>query len=781
MRHFFIIPTLSCDASCQYCFTRRINSPIMSRETFLESLRLVENLGRETDAGDLDLCFHGGEPLLAGFDFYKQALPAIRKNLGQSVRLSLQSNLWNLTDDFCKLFFDYQVRVGTSLDGPEQVNDRQRGPGYFKKTMEGIHLLHKHGMNTGCIAAFTSHSAAKVNEVFEFFLKNTLSFSVHCAVKPIQYNGDQKLFLSAEGFERVLIQLLDLYLENANKIRISTLDDMIKNIAREKSGLCTFSRCIGNYIAVSSEGGIYPCNRFAGMKEFSFGCLDTIHSFSDIERSGAWGRLMDWQSRIDKECRDCFYKAICHGGCPYAGHSTNQREPARDPLCRAYRGVYQHILDQGTADFFSEPYQGSPAGSIKKIGKSSFFRKTTLLRMMGDFPHPYDCSRASKEILAAALFGITDDIDLVANTFVSLGLTTSGQRALHALQGMYRRLKKPACNPNNLYLHVTERCNLPCTHCYAPVKNSEEAVHFPFPLVPGVIIQAKEAGFRKVVITGGEPLLYPGLKLLLSELIKLRKSYKLPILVLRTNLTPGLDKETVQLLENAFDQVVVSLDGSEEYHDRRRGRGTYRKTISNIELFNPDVLGKKVGISSVFSSNDLDSAAVKKEQESVEQVKERYNLNHTRFQSLLPLGRAKSYHLRRLPVSKIGIEEWIQNQYIPRPSCGLGQVLMICPDGNVYPCHVFMNRDHLIGNVMEQSILDLMHGETCTQLRTRGVDSDMKCKACRVRYVCGGTCRAWAGQDCNDLFERARFLVQCALDTLDISRQDIRKYVNAKW
>jgi len=129
---------------------------------------------------------------------------------------------------FANSFLTTRSGSVTSLDGPEQVNDRQRGPGYFKKTMEGIHLLHKHGMNTGCIAAFTSHSAAKVNEVFEFFLKNTLSFSVHCAVKPIQYNGDQKLFLSAEGFERVLIQLLDLYLENANKIRISTLDDMIQ-------------------------------------------------------------------------------------------------------------------------------------------------------------------------------------------------------------------------------------------------------------------------------------------------------------------------------------------------------------------------------------------------------------------------------------------------------------------------------------------------------------------------------------------------------------------------
>ena len=87
----------------------------------------------------LEITFHGGEPLIPGIDFYRMALPLLRDGLtAREVRFSVQSNLWLLTDELCELFREYGISIGTSLDGPEAINDAQRGAGYFRRTMAGI-------------------------------------------------------------------------------------------------------------------------------------------------------------------------------------------------------------------------------------------------------------------------------------------------------------------------------------------------------------------------------------------------------------------------------------------------------------------------------------------------------------------------------------------------------------------------------------------------------------------------------------------------------------------
>ena len=54
--------------------------------------------------------------------------------------------------------------------------DRQRGAGYFARTMQGIGLAEAYGMKVGCIATFTPWSAARWREVFDFFLEERFNF-----------------------------------------------------------------------------------------------------------------------------------------------------------------------------------------------------------------------------------------------------------------------------------------------------------------------------------------------------------------------------------------------------------------------------------------------------------------------------------------------------------------------------------------------------------------------------------------------------------------------------
>jgi len=62
------------------------------------------------------------------------------------------------------------------LDGPEEINDFQKGEGYFKKTMRGYEVARRHGLNVSFIT-FTSYSINFKEEVFKFFLENGLNLN----------------------------------------------------------------------------------------------------------------------------------------------------------------------------------------------------------------------------------------------------------------------------------------------------------------------------------------------------------------------------------------------------------------------------------------------------------------------------------------------------------------------------------------------------------------------------------------------------------------------------
>ena len=122
----------------------------MTRRTAEAVIEYISDLVKT----DFNLTFHGGEPLLAGKDFYRWILPILRERFGLSIHIGIQSNLWAVDDEFAELFSKYMLSVGTSLDGPKDMCDGQRGTGYYDKTMAGMELLSRHGVAVKTIATF---------------------------------------------------------------------------------------------------------------------------------------------------------------------------------------------------------------------------------------------------------------------------------------------------------------------------------------------------------------------------------------------------------------------------------------------------------------------------------------------------------------------------------------------------------------------------------------------------------------------------------------------------
>ena len=86
--HVMLIPTLGCPSNCGYCWSSEEDSELMSIETVEEVVKWLEKFRDDS----VTITFHGGEPLLAGFDFYHAALPHDKKWFNPSKTCPCTSN-----------------------------------------------------------------------------------------------------------------------------------------------------------------------------------------------------------------------------------------------------------------------------------------------------------------------------------------------------------------------------------------------------------------------------------------------------------------------------------------------------------------------------------------------------------------------------------------------------------------------------------------------------------------------------------------------------------------
>ena len=132
--------------------------------------------------------------------------------------------------------------------------------------------------------------------------------------------------------------------------------------------------------------------------------------------------------------------------------------------------------------------------------------------------------------------------------------------------------------PGVLLIHLLNRCNLLCQHCYleaAPWRST----HLPLELVIRSLSEIEQLGIGTIYLSGGEPFLYPELPEVLA-LVSQQQGFKLWV---STNGTL-IGAAEVALLKDSGASVQVSIDGPEAYHDRFRGsKGAFRCASRGIQ------------------------------------------------------------------------------------------------------------------------------------------------------------------------------------------------------
>jgi len=238
-------------------------------------------------------------------------------------------------------------------------------------------------------------------------------------------------------------------------------------------------------------------------------------------------------------------------------------------------------------------------------------------------------------------------------------------------------------------------------------------------------------------------------------------------------------------VDRSADQVVVSVDGDRETHDGRRGPGRYDQTVSNLRRLMKAGGGAEISIAAVLPLRLVYGPPG----ESVRALAAELGIRRIRFRPVLPIGRAGAAEAETSPDTLWGHvrpHELLAYGFNPMMTCGIGHNLYIEPDGSAYPCYAWHGPRWKLGQVDKpQGLSELTRSSAFRDLRLHNVNTNLRCRSCSLRYLCGGACRAWNRHplsrqmdldapplDCSALHLRARSLLISALDRLQVSVRD---------
>lgn len=334
----------TCNLNCEYCFAGQGKyhgeDAIMSFETGKKALDfLVENSGTRKN---LEVDFFGGEPLV-NFDVVKKLVEyarSIEKEKNKHFRFTLTTNGVLLDDDVIDFLNKEMNNVVLSLDGRKEINDAKRkrldGTGSYDIIVPKFkNFVQKRGDKEYYMrGTFTRDNLDFTNDIFHMA---DLGFT-ELSMEPVVSKTDTDYALREEDLDTIYEQYEILAKEMIKRKKEGRPFTFYHYMIDLSAGPCIYKRITGcgsgtEYLAVTPNGDFYPCHQFVGDKKFLMGNVDEGITNTSLRDEF---KLCNVYSR--KECKDCWAKLYCSGGCSANSyHTTGSINGVYDYGCKIFK------------------------------------------------------------------------------------------------------------------------------------------------------------------------------------------------------------------------------------------------------------------------------------------------------------------------------------------------------------------------------------------------------------------------------------------------------------
>lgn len=368
-----------CNLDCGYCFYLEKENLFPKRHRFLMSDEVLrayveQNINNEPSPEVL-FTWQGGEPMLRGLGFFKQAV-AYQRELaaGKTIRNALQTNGVLLDEEWCQFLAEAGFLVGISLDGPREIHDRDRvdkqGRPTFDAVVSGIELLKKHKVDFNVLVTVTSSVARHPKEVYQFLKEQGITHvQFNPVVERMPTTADQavglafatppkpgKLSLASAplavtphsvgpaAYGDFLIAVFDEWVrKDVGTVHVMNFEWALASWLELPATICLFAKDCGRALIVEHNGDVYSCDHFM-YPDYLLGNIQQSSpvEMADSARQKAFGTAKS--GTLPKHCQQCEYLFACNGECPKNRFAvTPDGEPGLNYLCPSYKKYFRHI------------------------------------------------------------------------------------------------------------------------------------------------------------------------------------------------------------------------------------------------------------------------------------------------------------------------------------------------------------------------------------------------------------------------------------------------------
>jgi len=345
----------SCNLSCSYCYYH--SDAIVKDDKQLlrtDDLFLTEYVKQHIEATTDDTVFfswHGGEPTLAGIDFYRKVVTLQKKYLpvGKKLLNGIQTNGTLLHKEWCSFLAAENFIVGISIDGPEDLHNRFRrtnkGTPSFSQAMNGYNLLVEHGIPVEILCVVNAANITEPLRVYRYFRDLGARFITFLPLVEKLPNGSavSERSVGAEEFGHFLISIFDEWVaHDIGKIQVQVFEEALRSAFDSEHTLCIFKQNCGGVPVIESNGDFYSCDHFVNEMNFIGNISEqSIAGLLDSDKQQAFGRAKS--ATLPGFCKKCEVLSMCHGECPKNRFiNTPEGEPGLNYLCNGYRPFFNH-------------------------------------------------------------------------------------------------------------------------------------------------------------------------------------------------------------------------------------------------------------------------------------------------------------------------------------------------------------------------------------------------------------------------------------------------------
>lgn len=354
-----------CNLKCDYCFylekedmmathpSERMNDGLLKR--------YVRDYIRAQDGEEIDFAWQGGEPTLAGLDFYRQVVKYQQRYAdGKRITNSFQTNAVAINHQWAEFFAEHGFLIGVSIDGMPEIHDRYRisvnGRPTFERVKRAIELLKTHQVDFNTLTVINDQNWQRGKETYQALKALGSQFMQFIPIVEIDGRQQEERYspgkaaklapfsVPPHGYGQFMTDVFDQWMQqDVGQIFIREFDSLLASWLGYPASVCVLARECGQALVIEANGDVYSCDHYVypanKLGNMQVTPLGTLAGSKQQRRFGSAKH-----DKLTGQCLRCEFRPLCHGGCPKHRITALEGEKHQhNYLCASYQQIFNHL------------------------------------------------------------------------------------------------------------------------------------------------------------------------------------------------------------------------------------------------------------------------------------------------------------------------------------------------------------------------------------------------------------------------------------------------------